>query len=310
MWNDLVNRYHFFDHIIETDLVIPELPATITGVSPSVTISAGAPGVKYEEEVHVWMNEGVPEMSCDRHDHWYRLVLTGEVVTHIDTRNLRILYETGDGVDLPTLRHFLIDQALPRLLGHGGSLVLHGGCISNGTVCVVLLGETGAGKSTLCASFLNAGWTVMSDDCLLVEAGEVPLVRGAYSGIRLYPETISSLAMQDYETSPMAVYSDKKRICTDDDVEPCSLPLKLVVSLKEGDSISVDRLTGSAAVMELVSGSFSLAPRDSTLAVNRVKRYAEIVDHGLPVFSCRYPRDFLQLAAVKKSILDTLGSIE
>ena len=309
-WTGLENRYSFLGYTVEADLLLPELPSEVSPSQNAITVSAGSPGVDYCEEVHLWIRDGVLEMSCHRSNNWYRLVLPDEVVTHIDVRNLQLLYETAPDVDLPTLRHFLIDQALPRLIGHLGNLVLHGGGISKDDQSIVFLGDAGSGKSTLCASFLQDGWAVMSDDCLLVEAQPSLTVRGAYSGLRLYPETIARLSLQDHVTSPMAGYSDKMRICTRDGPEPGRLPFKFAVALVEGHSITLGKLSGAAALMEMVAGSFALAPRDGVLAAGRVKQYARLIDDGLRVVICHVPRDFSRLPDVKASILDAMGSLE
>jgi hypothetical protein len=305
-----VYSYGLLNYSVEVDFQIPELPSVYSRSANNISITRGSPEIVYPEEVHRWMQDEVLEMSCHRNGDWYRLELPGQVVTHINTRNLRVKYETDEDTDAHTLCHFMIDQVLPRLIGHGGDLVLHGGCVSNGCSAIAFLGETGVGKSTLCASFAKDGWSVMSDDCLLIEAGPVATVRGAYSGLRLYPETISKLDMQDHPSSPMAGYSDKQRICLHSVKESLSRPLKLVVSLSEGDSLRLEEMNGADSLMDLVAGSFNLAPRDGSLAAVKVKQYAELIDGGLPMLSCRIPRDFSKLSLVKRALSDVIDPLK
>ncbi len=71
-----------------------------------------------------------------------------------------------------TIRHLLLDQVLPRLLSHQGHLVLHAGGVTSDHGAIVFLGESGLGKSTLCSSFNQAGFALLSDDFLLLSAQE------------------------------------------------------------------------------------------------------------------------------------------
>lgn len=49
------------------------------------------------------------------------------------------------------------------------ALQLHAGCVRWGSTAILVLGESGAGKSTFTRLLVQAGATYLSDDCLLVE---------------------------------------------------------------------------------------------------------------------------------------------
>ena len=61
-------------------------------------------------------------------------------------------------VPAETLRHLLLDQVVPRMLGQGGELVLHASAVEldDGTG-LAFVGPSGAGKSTLASSFQKPG---------------------------------------------------------------------------------------------------------------------------------------------------------
>lgn len=69
-----------------------------------------------------------------------------------------------------------------------GGLPLHGACFLLGGECVLALGSSGDGKSTLAAAAISAGGRVVSDDFLLVGmAGGAPTVVSLRSDVTLRP---------------------------------------------------------------------------------------------------------------------------
>ncbi len=70
---------------------------------------------------------------------------------------------------LETIRHLLLDQVMPLTLSERGKLVLHASAVVTPEGAIAFLGETGRGKSTLTASFAQRGFSVLTDDCLLLE---------------------------------------------------------------------------------------------------------------------------------------------
>lgn len=70
----------------------------------------------------------------------------------------------------------LASLALAWLLGPYARFVLHGCALSRGGRAVLVLGHTGSGKSTLAAACLEAGWQVLADDQVVLDASGSPLV--------------------------------------------------------------------------------------------------------------------------------------
>ena len=116
------------------------------------------------------------------------------------------------GVRASTIRHLLLDQLLPLLLARDGHLVLHASGLRIAGGAIAIAGTAGAGKSTLAAALSAEGWTVTSDDGVLVEEGAIPLAVPAYPGLRLWPETLDVTAMRERCVGEVAEYSAKCRV--------------------------------------------------------------------------------------------------
>jgi hypothetical protein len=61
-----------------------------------------------------------------------------------------------------------IQLVVTHVLAHHDRLVLHGGAVARGDRARVVLGGTGAGKSTLVLAALQSGWRALADDLVVV----------------------------------------------------------------------------------------------------------------------------------------------
>jgi hypothetical protein len=127
-----------------------------------------------------------------------------------------ILCSPAAGMPHETIHHLLLDHVLPRVLFLKGALVLHASVLarpqnSTASAAVAFLGASGAGKSTLAASLIGAGWSLVSDDALVIEPGaEGPGALPTYASMRLWPDVAERLA-GGVAASPVAHYSEKLR---------------------------------------------------------------------------------------------------
>jgi hypothetical protein len=106
-------------------------------------------------------------------DHEGMVVASGQLVVRAQGDHVVAhLPAARDGARLEDLSC----MALAWLLGPRARFVLHGGALARGGRAVIVLGHTGSGKSTLAAACLEAGWQVLADDQVVVDASGSPLV--------------------------------------------------------------------------------------------------------------------------------------
>jgi tetratricopeptide (TPR) repeat protein len=85
----------------------------------------------------------------------------------------------GYAPDLGQLFRHMGPFLLAALLGPHDRFLLHGGAIQREGSTVLVLGGSGAGKSTLVLGAVRDGWTVLSDDLVVVRSGPAgPIVSG------------------------------------------------------------------------------------------------------------------------------------
>jgi hypothetical protein len=245
----------------------------------------------------------------------------------IDAEGSRIGVWAAPDTDEATLRHLLLDQVLPRVLGYKERLVLHASAVLVNGKAMAFAGNTGAGKSTLAANFQTAGYQVLTDDGLIVTAGEsCSFALPVYPGLRLWPQSVAALFEEPVPDAKVALfeepvpdakvscYSEKQRIQLPRQVGPSSAKLSVLYILSSVNSddaaggIGVKRLSPRDACIELIRYSFQLDVsniRHSAVLM----ALASAITQQLPVFTLAYPHDFSILPAVHEAILEQQNNL-
>ena len=209
-----------------------------------------------------------------------------------------------------TLFHFLSDVLLPAILDHQGELIVHAGAVVVDGAAVLLLGASGRGKSTLTASFLAEGQTILSDDGIIISGSERGVCAEAvYPGIRLLPDSLSALFDASIPTAEVAHYAAKRRIIRDSRMSAGKYPAALLIFLsepQESGPVSLAPMSAAEACMGLVSKSFALNPSDKDRARGRIQQ-ASRVANTLPAYALCYPRKISSLPQVREAIIDAVA---
>ncbi|MEW6364184.1 MAG: hypothetical protein AB1714_06050 [Acidobacteriota bacterium] len=84
---------------------------------------------------------------------------------------------------------YLMTNLLGMAMRLSGQIVLHGNAVRVGDRAVIWAGDKGAGKSTLAAAFLNAGYPLLADDQVVIRpVGDGFMVTRGIRRLRLFTE--------------------------------------------------------------------------------------------------------------------------
>ncbi len=107
-----------------------------------------------------------------------------------------ITIELKEHADLPSVRLFLLTNAMAAVLHQRNKVALHAGAIQTEKGLVVICGESGAGKSTTISALQQKGYKIFVDDVLVLErAGAKVVGVAAYPTLKLWDDTIEKLAL-------------------------------------------------------------------------------------------------------------------
>jgi hypothetical protein len=299
--------YAYAGQRIASRLPLPELselPDSDDGGSPAFRIRLERLPTCAQRQDLLWRQDFLEAASqvtltCARTPQGHLLEFPG-VATIESTPQGDIRISPWPGASPESVRHVLLDQALPRLIAQRGDFTLHGAAIQLApNRAIVVVGDSGMGKSTLASAFARAGIRVLTDDCLRVQVnGDSAQVIPTYSGLRLWPDSLAQLFPgHDTRSTPMADYSDKRRLTLASAMDPVALEAVYVLRSPHGNDIATERLSAQAACMALVRNSFQLDLGDSA-HVGHMLRHAARVAETVPVHALSYPRDYARLPAV------------
>ena len=220
-----------------------------------------------------------------------------------------------------TLAHLLLDQALPMVLGLRGIPTLHASTVVTPRGVCGFLGPTGAGKSTLAASFSAAGYPALGDDCLAIKEERGFFAIPAYPGLRLWTDSAESLSTDWSDAPSVAHYTRKRRILSAPAIKrfPARLERLAVIycltreaagsGVGELSAPAIEPLRANEVFLQLLSASFMLDITDRAV-LTRNLRFIERLLNAVPVRRLRIPDGFSSLPKVREAVLSDLGASE
>jgi hypothetical protein len=210
---------------------------------------------------------------------------------------------------------YLLGQALSFALVKNGFEPVHATCVVIDGEAVAFLGNSGFGKSSLAAYFLQAGDRLLTDDLLLVREGVNGLQ--AYPGpprIKLLPgmarsflgEYASGVRMNP-QTRKLVIPLDGNRICA------APVPLRALYVLAhprkvvlQGRGVHIRRLSSREAFVSLLSHAFNYVILDEDRLQRQFTETMRLT-RAAPLSELSYPRLVGSLTAVRQAILSDLN---
>lgn len=263
--------------------------------------------------VHEWrFPDGSPWLSISKAGSQYILAFCELATFFVSSDAKEVFCRPERATPSETVRHLFLDQVVPLLLSAWGKLVLHASGVVGSQGTIAFIGVAGAGKSTMAASFAADGYSVLTDDCLIIEPGRACFaVRANYPGLRLWPETANAVLGEGLKTSEVAHYTSKRRIVAPQE-QPEVAPLRRLYLLAEPEvgssAISIETLPPAEAFIELVKYTFRLDVSDRKKLAEEFGPFSRLVTAGY-VKRLRYPRELSRLSEVKAAILaDAAGA--
>ena len=207
---------------VASDIALPGVRRSTRGNRASMVISLDVTGSAHRrslEAFHHWRLKGTrgrPWLSIGRRQGQYILRFPDLADFDVSADGDRIVCRPVARLDETTLRHLLLDQVLPLALSRSGHLVLHASAAHIPRVgCAAFVGPTGSGKSTLATALGLLGCPVVTDDCLVADAGPgTQQVIPGYPGLRLWRDAARGLGLERDATSSVAHYTAKRRLAS------------------------------------------------------------------------------------------------
>ena len=308
-----------FDVALDSDIDLPELPE-ISNADTMIRIRKGIKNSDWLDRLswqHHWYTENRSVcISLARCDDRYILRFPELVDFVITCSSATVEYYADLKFPPETIRHLLLDQVIPRMLGQQGRLVLHASAIElpESNKAIAFIGDSGWGKSTLASSFHQNGAKLLTDDCLLIEIcdDKVSCIPNYY-GVRLFEDSADAIFNGNNQSVQVAHYSEKKRLlidhhdCMSDPVELDGIfLLEDPVNFGSATTISIKPIEGVEDFMRLIGQIFIIDVSEKNLYKNLFNNIKKIFSQGVPIYRLSYPHNYTMLPSVQKNVRDII----
>jgi hypothetical protein len=271
------------------------------------------PGTEWE---HHWRDGSNIVLSLARQgaDYWLRIPGIADVLLQLQPVCRVLVSRHAASRDAATLEHQLVDQVLPRLLAQRGELLVHASALAINDHHALFLGPSGWGKSTLAGLLQRLGHAVLSDDCVQIDLahGQVGAIP-TYPSLRLNADSLDTLFPGVAETTPVASYSEKRRVRMPPPPNAGSaVPVDALYLLGDpdqaGNSVRITALRPIETCMALIKHSFRLDLGDRAATTEQLQR-CSVIARSMPAFRLDYPRDYALHEALTGAISEHLASL-
>jgi hypothetical protein len=285
---------------------------------PDVTFSKAKPG-RFECAI-----AGLDNLNSS--DDWYERYRSSDGFDLLRWQSLFDFVVSPDGRSIACglLEHGTIESFQLYLLGHvlsyalvkQGHEPLHATTVVVDGKAIAFLGESGRGKSTLAAAFLENGHQLLTDDLLLIRR-----FSGALCGfpgpprIKLYPEIGRHFLSRQASSTSMNAETDKLIIPLESHQRHAApAPIRGLVVLDEAPSdvasVHLTRMLGTKGLMELARATFNPRVAGPARMERQLVTAREWMRH-IPIWRLSYGRTIANLGRVQQAILSqVLGSQE
>jgi hypothetical protein len=227
----------------------------------------------------------------------------------------RIAARPLNGESSETFHTYLLGPALSFALLKQGFDPLHATAVTIEGAGVGFLGDTGFGKSSLGAAFLQAGHRLLTDDLLVLSASRDGFI--AHPGpprMKLFPEIARAVLARTPRGARMAAATSKLVIPLEErHTSASAVPLKALYVLAPPDrrsrsGVTIRRVSKRHACLALLRNAFNMAV-DSPQRLTGQLAFAASVAAGVTIKRLAYPRDIAELGRARDAILADLARV-
>jgi hypothetical protein len=251
-------------------------------------------------------------------DGWYQYAFLADGSTYVRWSDVgeflvspdgsQIRHRRDDQASAESFQVYMLGQALSFALIERGFEPLHGTAVVVDGRAVAFLGRSGFGKSSLAASFLEAGHRVLTDDLLIVQRSDKRVL--AYPGpprIKLLPDMAQAFLRNVDCAPPMNSLTTKLIVPLSAD-QYCATPVPLVAlyslaapSGNVADDVSIELTSPREAFLELVRNTFNRRLTYPERLQRQLHANTDLAN-VLTVKRLRHPRVLERLRSVRASI--------
>ena len=238
-----VNKYDYqaFGLKIISDIKFPELPSIHNMLeNPDIVI-------EINDLSEQWSEVDAQQNTFFTKENLVLFRIAETAVFSVQDGN-KIIVSPFKGSEENKIRLYILGTCMGALLLQRKILPLHGSAIAINGKAYALVGERGAGKSTLASALKNKGFKLLSDDVIPVSLDHenVPFVTPSYPQQKLWQESLLAFGIDVDKFNPLFERETKYAVPLGDHFQTHSLELAGVIELIKSDNenVSIQQVLG------------------------------------------------------------------
>lgn len=162
-----------------------------------------------------------------------------------------IIVDLYENADLQTVCLYLFGSGIGALIHQQGKTVLHGNSLEVDDGCVVFMGDSGAGKSTISTALYERGYRFLADDLAVVNANLE--IEPGIPRLKVWQDTANHLNINTQNLDRIRLLVNKysylitKNICR----QPRRIKTIFVLETHDENSFKIEEISGVAKFKEL-----------------------------------------------------------
>lgn len=243
--------------------------------------------------LRVWQTEDSLEVRYQLNE--------AQVAFTLTTAGERVQVQWSPNFPTADIPAFFLGPVIGCILRLRGRTALHAGVVAVDNGAVAIIGDKGAGKSTLIGAFARAGFPILADDiAALVEDHHGYVVSPGYPRLRLWPETLDWLGVTWADLPIVESIFTKRYLDLTQDPNADSwrfgkqpLPLRAIYYLTPRQSVKAPEITSttpSFALHTLLQNCYVDYILDQTQRLAQFQTLAKLVQQA-PVRLLHRPDD-------------------
>lgn len=211
------------------------------------------------------------------------------------------------GVAQSQIEHLYLNLVLPLALSHQNKLVLHASAVEVDDFSLVFAATSGGGKSTLAASFANAGYRFLTDDGVELQAdGATYLVQPNHPSIGLWSDSSEQLFSTNSPMTGEPTTPGKLSFLMADQALFCDQPrpLKHVYFLGDGsaEELSIVPVVGAEVMANILRNSFLLDVEARSALTQNFDQISQFAQQA-KFYCLDYPRRYELLPHICETVV-------
>jgi len=205
-------------------------------------------------------------------------------------------------------RLFILGIGLSILLHKREKLVLHSSAVKTNNGTALFIGEKGAGKSTLAASFASEGRRVISDDIVDVNFDKKVKTNSGIPSIKVWKDSLHLLRGKKITIEKVRDDIEKYIAIPDKINKNSRYEVKGIFSLGFEESTSVSRIRKRESLSSILRHSY--LPKNLIKSMGNQKRYFQRcvrLSKEVPMYHLKRPEDYSSSSEVLDLIESTLS---